>query len=120
MEPTVPITPVAAPALTLPVATPEGTRSFGAVLDARRGPAAQVASPAPPENAFRTSLAGLEQARQRLDSVLEAARSGRTFTPGELLGLQAQAYRYAQTVELAAKVVESGAQSVKQAMNTQV
>lgn len=115
-----PITPVAAPAPALPVAAPEGTRSFGAVLEAKRGPAATAASAAVPDNAFRTSLAGLEQARRRLDSVLDAARGGRTFTAGELLGLQSQAYRYAQTVELAAKVVESGAQSVKQAMNTQV
>jgi hypothetical protein len=115
----VPITPVAAPAPALPVATAEGPRSFGTVLEARRT-GAPAASAAPPDHALRTSLATLEQARQRLDSVLAAARSGRTFTAGELLGLQAQAYRYAQTVELAAKVVESGAQSVKQAMNTQV
>jgi hypothetical protein len=52
--------------------------------------------------------------------VLEAARNGRTFTAQELLGLQAQAYRYAQTVDLASKLVENGAQSLKQALNTQI
>jgi hypothetical protein len=116
----VPITPVAAPAAALPVATPEASRSFGTVLEARRTSAPAAGAAPSPQSALRTSLQSLEQARERLDSVLTAARSGRTFTAGELLGLQAQAYRYAQTVELAAKVVESGAQSVKQAMNTQV
>ncbi len=36
----------------------------------------------------------------------------------ELLGLQAEAYRFVQTVDLAAKLVEQGAQAVKQAVNT--
>ena len=56
----------------------------------------------------------------RLDAVLQAARSGRAFTSQELLGLQAEAYRTVQTVDLAAKLVEQGAQSVKQALNTQL
>ncbi len=66
------------------------------------------------------ALGGVERAQRRLDAVLEAARSGRTFTAGELLGLQAQAYRYSQTVDLASKLVEQAAQSVKQASNTQL
>jgi hypothetical protein len=49
-----------------------------------------------------------------------AARSGRTFTAQELLGLQAEAYRTVQTVDLATKLVEQGAQTVKQALNTQL
>jgi len=52
--------------------------------------------------------------------VLAAARAGRTFTSGELLALQAEAYRCAQVVDLGAKLAEQGAQSVKQALATQV
>jgi hypothetical protein len=52
--------------------------------------------------------------------VLSAARSGRTFSAQELLSLQACAYRHVQAVELASKVVESAAQTVKQAVNTQL
>jgi hypothetical protein len=65
-------------------------------------------------------LEAVERARARLDAVLEAARRGRSFSAGELLALQADAYRAGQTLELASKVVEEGAQSVRQAVNTQV
>jgi hypothetical protein len=68
----------------------------------------------------RALLEGVEQARQRLDAALAEARRGRTFTPRELLQLQSDAYRYTQTFEVTAKLVEHGAQSVKQAVNTQV
>jgi hypothetical protein len=40
--------------------------------------------------------------------------------PQELLALQADAYRFSHTVEVASKVAEAGAQSVKQAVHTQV
>ncbi len=82
------------------------------------GPA-QLERAAGPGRAL-ASLQGVERAQQRLDAVLAAARAGRTFTAQELLGLQAEAYRAVQTVELATKVVEQGAQSVKQALNAQV
>jgi hypothetical protein len=92
-------------------------RSFAAVLERRSASAAgleQAGSGSP-----LRAVEWVEQARLRLDAVLEAARHGRTFTAQELLGLQAQAYRYAQTVDLASKLVESGAQSVKQALASQ-
>lgn len=65
-------------------------------------------------------LAAVEEARARLDAVLAEARRGRTFSAGELLALQAQAYRAAQVLDVASKVVEQGAQSVRQAVSTQV
>lgn len=114
-----PLAPVAAaarPAPPQPVATEP--RSFGAVLEAR-GPARPAAAP-PPRPAVPHALAAVERAQARLDAVLAAARSGRTFTAQELLGLQAEAYRTAQTVDLASKLVEQCAQSVKQAVNTQL
>jgi len=97
-----------------------GGRSFGALLE---GQAARPGPPARPADAVSGALElakGIEQAQRRLDGILAAARSGRTFTARELLSLQAQAYRYAQTLEIASKVVEHGAQTVKQAVNTQV
>jgi hypothetical protein len=68
----------------------------------------------------RLALAALEQAQRRLDAVLAEARRGRTFTARELLSLQAEAYRCAQTLDLASRAVEQVAQSVKQTVNTQV
>ena len=82
-----------------------------------------VATPSPPGSAAssaREALHSIERAQRRLDAVLEAARRGRTFTAQELLVLQAEAYRCAQTLDVASKAVEHAAQSVKQAANTQV
>ncbi len=95
-------------------------RSFGALLEERAARSAPSTHPARAAAAALDLAKGIEQAQRRLDAVLEAARSGRTFSARELLSLQAQAYRYAQTLEVASKVVEHGAQSVKQAVNTPV
>jgi len=121
--PVLPASPPVAPA-PRPAGTAPATRSFATLL-APRAPApapapaaAGGAAPAPPPPI--QALATVERAQARLEAVLQAARSGRTFTGAELIGLQAEAYRCAQTVDLAAKLVEQGAQSVKQAVNTQV
>lgn len=62
----------------------------------------------------------IEGARARLDTILAEARRGRNFTPAELLCLQADAHRFAQTVEIAARGVEHGVQSLRQALHAQV
>ncbi len=115
-----PVAPVGAPTPALPAPSVAPHRpSFVKALEARASP-----SPAPaagqPAPAGAAALAAVERAQARLDAVLQAARSGRTFTAQELLGLQAEAYRTVQTVDLAARLVEQGAQSVKQALNTQL
>lgn len=117
-----PVLPVGAsvPVPSTAPAAPPG-RSFAALLDSRTSFRAEGAqAPAAPRPSALTALATVERAQARLDAVLAAARSGRTFTAAELIGLQAEAYRCAQTVDLAAKLVEQGAQSVKQALNTQL
>jgi hypothetical protein len=95
---------------------------FTAILQARAArppataPSAAGARPGP----AAAALASIERAQARLDEVLADARAGRTFTAGELLALQAEAYRCAQIVDLGARLAEQGAQSVKQALATQV
>jgi hypothetical protein len=103
----------AAPAAPLRAVSPSQA-SFGELLRARL-PAAPEVRPA----GVRL-LAQVEQARARLDAALAEARRGRAFTAGELLSLQGDAYRASQTLELASRLVEQGAQSVRQAVNTQV
>ncbi len=73
-----------------------------------------------PRAAARDALLSLERARERLDRLLDGGRAGRSCTARELLAIQREACGYAQRVELAAKVVEQGAQTVKQAVNTPV
>jgi hypothetical protein len=97
-----------------------GSRSFAALLESHTPLRPAAGGVAPPAPGPLQALATVERAQARLDAVLAAARSGKTFTAAELIGLQAEAYRCAQTVDLAAKLVEQGAQSVKQAVNTQV
>lgn len=102
---------------------PSRGASFGAVLEARGARLAAPGTDPSPRGlaaAARSGLESIERAQARLDGLLEAARSGRTFTPQELLGLQASAYRYAQVVELGGRLVEQGAQAVKQALQAQV
>jgi hypothetical protein len=106
-------------AATAAVAPPPSTpgRSFAEVLRSHgaSAPAAEPARPGPP---VPRALAAVERAQARLEAVLSAARSGRTFTAQELLGLQAESYRAVQTVDLATRLVEQGAQSVRQALAT--
>lgn len=59
-------------------------------------------------------------AQRRLEQVLVQARSGKSFTPAELLALQAHVYRASQELDLAGKVVEKAAGGVKQVLQTQV
>lgn len=109
--------PPAAPPSPGPAAHAAAPSRFGAVLEHHAARAAAFAAPTPRSTALAT-LEGVERAQRRLDAVLAAARTGRTFSAQELLGLQAEAYRFAQTVDLAAKLVEQGAQAVKQTLNT--
>jgi ribosomal protein L13E len=113
-----PIAPLGAPAPAAGAAAqPQG--GFGAALRARAATLAAPAARAAPSPAL-AALREIERAQARLDQVLQAARAGRTFTAAELLGLQAEAYRFGQTVDLGARLVEQGAQAVKQALNTQL
>lgn len=114
-----PIVPVGAPVAPQPATAPKGS-SFGEHLKSARSPKMPMPAPAPKPPAAVQALKNIEVAQKRLDAMLKAAKSGKTFSPQELLALQAEAYRYSQTLEVAAKVVEHGAQSVKQAVNTQV
>ena len=86
------------------------------------GPAPGSARPAaaPPAPSLPSALRDVEAVRARLDGMLEEARKGRTFSPQELLCLQADAHRFAQTVEFTSRAVEHGVQGLRQALNAQV
>jgi len=60
------------------------------------------------------------EAQKRLDNLLALAESGRSFTPAELLAVQAHVYRASQELDLAGKVVEKATGGVKQVLQTQV
>jgi hypothetical protein len=59
-------------------------------------------------------------APKRRDRVRAVAPSGKTFTPAELLAMQAHVYRASQELDLAGKVVEKATGGVKQVLQTQI
>jgi hypothetical protein len=127
-----------------PALEPSGKARFGEVLEGVKGPAKhsgpQVASegsprPAPAGTAevqagawvdsvrSRQAVRMLDrvsEAQQRLERILELAQSGKSFTPNELIALQAHVYRASQELDLAGKVVEKATGGVKQVLQTQV
>jgi hypothetical protein len=78
------------------------------------------AAPAGPATNWTAPLRDIEGARVRLDGLLAEARRGRAFSAQELLCLQADAHRFAQSVEFAARAVEHGVQGLRQALQAQV
>jgi hypothetical protein len=59
-------------------------------------------------------------AERQVDGLLEAAARGKTFTPAQLLAMQATVARYAQTVEVVSRVADRLVGAIKQTMGTQV
>jgi alanyl-tRNA synthetase len=60
------------------------------------------------------------EAQNRLDRILALAQSGKSFTPAELLALQAQVCSASQQLDLAGKVVEKATGGIKQVLQTQL
>jgi hypothetical protein len=59
-------------------------------------------------------------AEKQVDALLEAAARGKTFTPAQLLAMQATVARYSQTVEVVSRVADRLVGAIKQTMGTQV
>lgn len=116
--------PVAAAPAPATAAPAQG--GFRSVLEARLGLPSPASPPPPPPSRpppqplqpLGAALHGLATAQARLDAVLSAARRGQPFTAGQLLALQADAYRFTQTLDVAGKLVEQAVQGVKQAVQT--
>ncbi len=65
-------------------------------------------------------LGRVAAAQARMDRILALAASGRTFSPAELLSLQAGVAEASQTVDLAGKVLDRVSSGVKTLLQTQV
>ncbi len=65
-------------------------------------------------------LGRVAAAQARMDRILALAASGRTFSPAELLLLQAGVAEASQTVDLAGKVLDRVSGGVKTLLQTQV
>lgn len=65
-------------------------------------------------------LGRVAAAQARMDRILALAASGRTFSPAELLSLQAGVAEASQTVDLAGKVLDRVSGGVKTLLQTQI
>ncbi|HVP62836.1 MAG TPA: ATP-dependent helicase HrpB [Myxococcaceae bacterium] len=65
-------------------------------------------------------LGRVAAAQARMDRILALAASGRTFSPAELISLQAGVAEASQTVDLAGKVLDRVSGGVKTLLQTQV
>jgi len=76
--------------------------------------------PGPPAGAVRAVFQRALGAEKQVDALLEAAARGRTFSPAQLLAMQATVARYSQTVEVVSRVADRLVGAIKQTMGTQV
>jgi hypothetical protein len=65
-------------------------------------------------------LERLDGAESRVDALLNAAAKGKTFSPAELIALQADVFRYSQTVEVVSRVADRLVAAIKQTLGTNV
>jgi len=102
-------------------------RTFTAVLGDRvlstpappvRQPPAEArgGGPAP----MRALLERTLDSERRVDTLLAAAARGKTFSPSELLALQATVFKYSQAVEVVSRAADKLVGAVKQTLGTQV
>lgn len=62
----------------------------------------------------------LKNDQTRLNDLIKDCTSGRTFSPQEMLGLQAEISSITTEIQLASKIVEQGVSGIKQTMQMQV
>ncbi|MBJ6763103.1 ATP-dependent helicase HrpB [Myxococcaceae bacterium JPH2] len=62
----------------------------------------------------------LEKGQLNLEKLISQAGSGKNFSNGELLSLQASMYKYSQEMDLTSKVVEKATSGLKDVVKTQV
>src|SRR5438552_18930221 len=100
--------------LTPTLSPPGGERGFEATRGARPiqsfaevlGGARPRPPRPPPETGLRRVLQRASAAETRVDALLEGAARGKTFTPAQLLALQAVVFRYSQTIEVVSRAAD--------------
>jgi len=92
-------------------------RPFVQILEQAAG--RPVAPPAAAPS-LAAAVARAADAERTVDALLAAAARGRTFTPAQLLALQATVARGAQAVEVLSRAADRVVGTVKQTLNGQI
>src|SRR6478736_517949 len=77
-------------------------------------PPASLTRPGPTTSPVRAMLERTVGAEKQVDALLEAAARGKTFTPAQLLAMQATVARYSQTVEVVSRAADRLVGAAKQ------
>jgi hypothetical protein len=64
--------------------------------------------------------ATIERQRGEIDRAIREAARGRTFSPSEIVLLQAKVFDYAQNLEVLSQVLDKSVGALKTAVNTQL
>ena len=106
-----------------PLGGPSATPARPAAADTASKPSkppTSLTNPRPTTSPVRAMLERTVGAEKQVDALLDAAARGKTFTPAQLLAMQATVARYSQTVEVVSRVADRLVGAVKQTMGTQV
>ncbi|MFL5304174.1 MAG: hypothetical protein ACJ8F1_03125 [Polyangia bacterium] len=90
-----------------------GERAAAPAPGTAAGPSAITGLP------VRAALARLADSQRSVDRLIDAAARGHSFTPAQLLALQATVSRDAQAVEVVSRVADRVVGAVKQALSAQ-
>jgi vacuolar-type H+-ATPase catalytic subunit A/Vma1 len=71
-------------------------------------------------NMVTSVVTSLEKGQINLEKLINSGMSGKHFSNGELLSLQASMYKYTQELDLTSKVVEKATSGLKDVVKTQV
>lgn len=119
--------PCAVSATTTSEVAPKGVAGVSAAGTAQPsqtavGQSQAVAGPGSiePKALIVQSVEQVTAAQTRLDGLMQQARSGKSFSPSQLLGMQLEVYQTTQTLDFAGKVTEKATSGVKQVLQTQV
>ena len=103
------------------IARPSATPARGSPgVEAQPSIDSREATATPAVDRLREAIGAITGAQRRLDSAIELARSGKSFSPQELLALQARTHRFAHDLNLVSKAVEQVSGGIKKTLDTQV
>jgi hypothetical protein len=91
-----------------------------ALTDKAAQPVAHTEGPSKAMQSVAKMFSHLEKGQGVMDKLIQAGTSGRKFSNGELISLQAGVYKYTQELELTSKIVEQATTGLKDTLKTQV
>jgi len=94
--------------------------NVNAMTDKAAQPVAAKEGPNKMTQSISHMLSGIEKGQGAMDKLIQAGMSGKGFSNGELIAMQAGVYKYTQELDLTSKIVEQATSGLKDTLKTQV